>query len=131
MISVRGYPGLVNCTTIDWFLDWPVDALTEVCVDRSGLTLLGGERNLEDPRHKTAVATVFGNSHAAVVNNAKMRANLKRYNYVTPTSFLELVKGYRELLGVKRDQLLDAAKKLEHGVGKLVGAKEQVEWGSF
>ena len=27
---VRMFPGLVNCTTIDWFLDWPPSALEEV-----------------------------------------------------------------------------------------------------
>lgn len=26
----RMYPGLVNCTTIDWFQRWPADALVEV-----------------------------------------------------------------------------------------------------
>ena len=26
----RMYPGLVNCTTIDWFQPWPADALVEV-----------------------------------------------------------------------------------------------------
>jgi len=26
------YPGLVNCTTIDWFTEWPADALYEVAV---------------------------------------------------------------------------------------------------
>lgn len=26
----RMYPGLVNCTSIDWFQQWPSDALVEV-----------------------------------------------------------------------------------------------------
>jgi hypothetical protein len=26
----RMFPGLVNCTTMDWFCDWPADALYEV-----------------------------------------------------------------------------------------------------
>ncbi len=26
----RMFPGLVNCTTIDWFTEWPADALFEV-----------------------------------------------------------------------------------------------------
>lgn len=28
----RLFPGLVNCTTIDWFTEWPADALYEVAV---------------------------------------------------------------------------------------------------
>lgn len=26
----RMFPGLINCTTIDWFTEWPADALYEV-----------------------------------------------------------------------------------------------------
>ena len=31
---IRMYPAFVNCTTIDWFHEWPQDALLEVA-DRS------------------------------------------------------------------------------------------------
>lgn len=27
---IRMYPAFVNCTTIDWFSEWPQDALLEV-----------------------------------------------------------------------------------------------------
>lgn len=27
---LRQYPSLINCTTIDWFCDWPQEALLEV-----------------------------------------------------------------------------------------------------
>lgn len=27
---LRQYPSLINCTTIDWFCDWPKEALLEV-----------------------------------------------------------------------------------------------------
>lgn len=27
---IRQYPSLINCTTIDWFLEWPREALLEV-----------------------------------------------------------------------------------------------------
>lgn len=29
---LRQYPALVNCTTIDWFCEWPKEALLEVAV---------------------------------------------------------------------------------------------------
>lgn len=27
---LRQYPALINCTTIDWFMEWPKEALLEV-----------------------------------------------------------------------------------------------------
>lgn len=27
---LRQYPALINCTTIDWFLDWPKETLLEI-----------------------------------------------------------------------------------------------------
>ncbi len=29
---IRQYPALVNCTTIDWFLNWPNEALNKVAL---------------------------------------------------------------------------------------------------
>ena len=52
---------------------------------------------------------------------------LKRYNYVTPTNYLELVKGYRTLLAEKSGQLGASAGKLANGLAKLEDAKAQVE----
>lgn len=31
-MRLRQYPSFVNCTTIDWFLEWPKEALLEVAV---------------------------------------------------------------------------------------------------
>ena len=38
----RMFPGLVNCTTIDWFTEWPGDALFEVAQKQLGDVDLGG-----------------------------------------------------------------------------------------
>lgn len=66
--------------------------------------------------------------HLSVINSsAKMLAELRRYNYVTPTNYLELVKGYRTLLAEKSSELGNAANKLANGLAKLEDAREQVE----
>ena len=52
---------------------------------------------------------------------------LRRYNYVTPTNYLELVKGYRALLAEKSSELGSSANKLANGLAKLEDAKQQVE----
>eukprot|EP00752_Nemacystus_decipiens_P009956 g8879.t1 len=83
----RMYPGLVNCTTIDWFQPWPADALVEVA------TKFIQDIPMDDESRRVKVASVFSSMHTSVVvASAKMLVELKRYNYVTPTNFLELVK---------------------------------------
>merc|ERR1719440_1259135 len=55
-----------------------------------------------------------------------MRDRLGRPNYVTPTNYLELVKGYTKLLGEKRAVIGDQASKLKNGLQKLSDTAEQV-----
>jgi dynein heavy chain len=45
----RMFPGLVNCTTIDWFIEWPADALYEVAARQ-----LGEEEGVITPQVSTA-----------------------------------------------------------------------------
>lgn len=33
---LRQYPSLINCSTIDWFLEWPKEALLEVAIKYLG-----------------------------------------------------------------------------------------------
>jgi dynein heavy chain len=118
----RMYPGLVNCTTIDWFHTWPGEALKEVAMK----FLAHVEFN--EPEYRDKISSVFAEMHLSVIETSdKMLQELKRHNYVTPTNYLELVKGYRTLLAAKSGELGAAANKLANGLAKLEDAKEQVE----
>ena len=118
----RMYPGLVNCTTIDWFHTWPAEALQEVA-----LKFLIQVHFPEDI-YRQKISTIFSDIHLSVINiSARMLLERKRYNYVTPTNYLELVKGYRTLLSEKSGELENSANKLANGLAKLEGAKAQVE----
>ena len=130
----RMYPSLVNCTTIDWFLTWPDDALREVAskfLDDVKLTSQpGGATGGADPEAalKLRIATVFASAHLSVIAaSTKMLLQMKRYNYVTPTNYLELVLGYRELVAEKRKEMGDSRDKLANGLAKLESSKIQVE----
>ena len=54
------------------------------------------------------------------------QARLGRTNYVTPTNYLELVKGYCKLLKEKRATVGDQAAKLRNGLTKLSDTATQV-----
>eukprot|EP00736_Rhodelphis_marinus_P013382 Rmarinus@m.14828 len=119
---VRMFPGLVNCTTIDYFSEWPEDALKEVAMKFMMEIDLGGDEVRE------SVCNVFATIHSSVVDISKrMVMELKRHNYVTPTNYLELVQGYRALLDEKRKTLGDAAEKLRNGLTKIDETSVQVE----
>ena len=40
------YPAFVNCTTIDWFSEWPLDALLEVADKYLSEDSLGSEEEV-------------------------------------------------------------------------------------
>jgi dynein heavy chain len=120
-VRCRMYPGLVNCTTIDWFHTWPEDALTSVA-----LKFLASVQ-LPEGDVRNNVASLFSMVHMSVIDaSTRMRQEMKRHNYVTPTHYLELTQGYQTLLDDKRKEIGSASSRLENGLAKLEDAKEQV-----
>ncbi|KAJ3123528.1 Dynein heavy chain 2, axonemal [Physocladia obscura] len=119
---LRMFPSLVNCCSIDWFSEWPEDALQEVALKYLEDVDLGSDGV------KKAVSNVFVSVHMSVVEmSKKMLAELKRINYVTPTNYLELVTGYREFLRNKRKEIGELATKLRNGLSKLDDTRISVE----
>ena len=117
----RMFPGLVNCTTIDWFTRWPSDALFEVASK-----LLESE-DVGSADTRTAICKVFVTAHESVTDtSAQMFDALKRQNYVTPTNYLEFVSGYRTLLKEKKAALTEKSAKLRGGLTKLDETAVQV-----
>lgn len=49
----------------------------------------------------------------------KFLAELSRYNYVTPTSYLELLGIFSKLIGLKKMELSTARKRLKIGLDKV------------
>ncbi|KAL2735253.1 dynein axonemal heavy chain 2 [Vespula squamosa] len=141
---LRQYPSLINCTTIDWFLEWPKEALLEVgnkFLMNLNLTLtITGENKVEPRQSATAIpilplqdrmregiASTFASIQSMVSRFSTRMANeMKRYNYVTPTNFLELVFGYKDMLHKKRQDLADQANKLRGGIFKIDDTQAKV-----
>ncbi|XP_062072422.1 dynein axonemal heavy chain 2 isoform X1 [Lepus europaeus] len=120
---IRQYPALVNCTTINWFSEWPHEALLEVAEKY----LVGVDLGTQENIHKK-VARIFVTMHWSVAQySQKMLLELRRHNYVTPTNYLELVSGYKKLLAEKHQELLDQANKLRTGLFKIDETREKVE----
>lgn len=53
--------------------------------------------------------------YAGVLIHSFVAQELDRHNYVTPTSYLELLSSYGDLLGLKKRELQAAAERLTTG----------------
>ncbi|KAH9593471.1 Dynein heavy chain [Trypanosoma melophagium] len=117
---LRQFPALVSCTSIDWFVEWPNEALREV-----GLRYLEETReNNESDEHLAAIADVFVHMHDTTSSTStEMLEQIHRYNYVTPSSYLDLVRGFRRMLSQKREDILEQRDKLSNGMAKLEETK--------
>ncbi|XP_059156869.1 dynein axonemal heavy chain 2-like isoform X2 [Physella acuta] len=129
---MRMFPAFVNCTTIDWFSEWPAEALLEVAdkylVDMTLGTDEADKERYNLDKNKHALAQMFTIMHKSVSEfSSKMFEEMKRHNYVTPTNYLELVAGYKKLLYEKAKELTEGRDKLRNGLSKIDDTREKVE----
>uniref|UniRef100_A0A8B9JC40 Uncharacterized protein n=1 Tax=Astyanax mexicanus TaxID=7994 RepID=A0A8B9JC40_ASTMX len=121
-VRSRKFPAVVNCTVIDWFHEWPQEALESV-----SLRFLQEVEHIE-PEVKDSVSKFMAYVHVSVNKTSKdYLANERRYNYTTPKSFLEQIKLYRNLLALKRKDLTMKMERLENGLQKLNSTSAQVD----
>ncbi|XP_026981187.1 dynein axonemal heavy chain 7 [Sagmatias obliquidens] len=119
-IHLRKFPALVNCCTIDWFQSWPEDALQAVA-----------SRFLEDIEMSEEIRDgcieLCKSFHTSAVDlSTSFYVELQRYNYVTPTSYLELISTFKLLLEKKRSEVMKMKRRYEVGLDKLDSAASQV-----
>jgi len=120
-VRARRFPALVNNTVIDWFHPWPADALQSVS------ERFLGEVDLGTDEEKDAIIKFMPFSFVTVNNaSAEFLRKLKRFNYTTPKSFLELIDLYKTMLDSKRETLLAQTDRLQQGLDKLQGTAKAV-----
>ncbi|CAG9466771.1 unnamed protein product [Pedinophyceae sp. YPF-701] len=122
---LRMFPSLVNCCTIDWFREWPDEALRSVALSFYKELPLNDEAN-PDLLNKIVEACV--GVHQSVERHSKdFFEQLRRYNYVTPTSYLELLTTFIKLLSDKRQEVHEMSRRLEVGLDKLMETEGEVQ----
>ncbi|XP_040909250.1 dynein heavy chain 12, axonemal [Toxotes jaculatrix] len=117
---LRQFPSLINCCTIDWFQPWPEEALERVA--NSFLQSL--EMSENERREVIPICKTFHTSAKQL--SQRFLSELGRHNYVTPTSYLELIAAFRLLLTEKRDTVMKAKQRYTNGLDKLAFAESQV-----
>lgn len=117
---IRKFPALVNCCTIDWLQPWPEDALLAVATQfLSEIDMPSDER-----RACIGMCQYFHTSTQELTRDFLRRLN--RHNYVTPTSYLELINTFKALLDRKRKEVLQGKKRYEAGLGRLDHTRKEV-----
>jgi dynein heavy chain len=119
---LRMFPSLVNNCTVDWFAEWPEEAL--LGVGRGQILNKGVELEQDlDP-----CVTMFSNMHRSVEALAiDFKAELGRATYVTPTSFLELLTAFAKILKEKRTYVTQQKQRLVGGLDVLDKAGIEIE----
>ncbi|KAL1398756.1 hypothetical protein pipiens_008712 [Culex pipiens pipiens] len=146
---VRIYPSLINCCTIDWFTSWPDDALQKVAenfirsmdlqqdtppsADPSSTSVQQEEKEQSDKQtrklnrlEKKLVELVMVFNRGVVENSERFFLELGRKNYVTPTSYLEMLRSFNTLYRKKYSEIISQRDRYTVGLEKLDFAAGQV-----
>ncbi|KAK2157592.1 hypothetical protein LSH36_188g04054 [Paralvinella palmiformis] len=117
---MRMFPSLINCCTIDWFKAWPEDALELVAHK-----FLDDVEMSQEVREETVIMCKHFHQTIRALSERYFET-MRRRNYVTPTSYLELIKTFKNLLGKKRLELLTHKDRYVVGLEKLEFSESQI-----
>jgi dynein heavy chain len=118
---LRMFPAFVNCTTIDWFTEWPEDALRQVA------TFFLHEVEMDDKTKAACIDVCVDMQSRVSAMSVRFLERMRRNYYVTPTSYLALINTFENLLTVQREAVMGAKQRYVNGLQKLAETEEQVD----
>lgn len=121
-IRARKFPGLISSTMIDWFHSWPKDALYDVAYSFL--------KDLEFPIDGIVekISHNMAETHVGIdETNKRFLMIERRYNYTTPTSFLELIEFYKQKLKSGRENIDTQIDNLTKGLRTLSETQSKVK----
>ncbi|KAM3134228.1 hypothetical protein pb186bvf_013648 [Paramecium bursaria] len=119
---LRTFPALVNCTTIDWFLPWPEEALRSTAD-----TVFIKDLKITDNNLRAGLVDIAVDMQLRISELTKRFYNeLRRYYYVTPTSYLELLATFKRLKTDRDQQMIKLITRYEAGVDKIMLTEKDV-----
>lgn len=116
----RLHPSLLSCCTVDWFDDWPMDALQLVATNF--LTDIEMPAGLID---SIVEANIQFHRTAKIEYENYFKASGQRH-YVTTASYLELNRCFKKIYESKRKKITDAISRYKGGLNTLMKATEAV-----
>lgn len=97
-LRCRKFPSLINSCTLDWFDNWPEEALFSCCTNK----LIDVDMEKENKLKISNLAVKF---HIKITELAeRYKSEVNKQVYVTPKSFLDLIDLFIKLLGTKKSE---------------------------
>jgi len=119
--SCRDYPALLNATTGIYFLGWPEYALSEVA------NKFVSDLALPEKQQKSVAGTIAFMHASAIEVAEKMKSEKKRPFYLTPTHYMDLMKGYQRIKEEKGKELDQIKAKLTNGLLKFKETEKRAD----
>ncbi|KAG6586851.1 Dynein heavy chain [Phytophthora cinnamomi] len=113
-VRCRAFPSLINCCTIDWYMNWPREALQSVADRLLASVSLPSEDIRKSLVDMCSIVHTTSNDFGE-----EFISQLQRYVYTTPKSYLDLIGLYLKMLQEKRAVLQTIKSRMEVGVKKL------------
>ncbi|XP_059612585.1 dynein axonemal heavy chain 7 [Phlebotomus argentipes] len=117
---IRLYPSLVNCCTIDWYEEWPPEAL-EMIARRYMKSI-----DIPTPIRESAMVACKNFHNTAIQLSGQFFKETSRTIHVTSACYLELVRSFRNLMEKKQQEIQESTKRYEAGLETLVQASSTV-----
>ena len=118
---LRQFPSLVSCCTINWFTEWPAEALLGVA--KGNMV----EKCIDLGTSFDGIIEMFKYVNQSVELKSKKFLQInRRHNYVTPTSYLEFLTLYGDILKKKRKENDQKQNRFKKGIDVLNDAKVKI-----
>ena len=119
------FPALINGCTIDWFLQWPAEALVDVATSLMGSFEIEADDGVDT---RGSLITHMGQCHTIVYKAThEYFARYRRIALVTPKSYLAFIKLYQTVYSAKLNKIRELATNINSGLVKLEQAASDVE----
>ena len=110
------FPSIINCATIDWYNAWPKEALYDVA--HRSYERVAESMGIRE--HLDVLANASVTLHRTVSDASELFYNeLRRRNYVTPTSYLELVATFVNELKKQKSIIPVKIQRYDQGLTRL------------
>ncbi|CAJ1990204.1 dynein heavy chain [Leishmania donovani] len=121
---LRMFPSLIACCTIDWFAEWPSEALLSVAAAQLNA---GDVTDVMVAASHADLPGCFQAVHRAAAEvTERFFTETRRRSYVTPTSYLSLLSNFKTMAAAKRRFVREQRGRLEKGLEKLRHTEVQV-----